>query len=537
MEGRGATRTGIGYSISIDVDYRNSSFEGSELVSYTNVGKQEIDSLTFNLYPNLAVGERELQPIGVRKVTLDSRELKYTFRNRNSVLRVELPWKLSPGRSVEVSIAFFGLVPRLQREETSLLAHFLQELNDAMSEDRQQGDTRDIFFSGEESMLLGYFYPILAAPDSQMPEQIPVVGAGGVAFSESADYEVKVTAGDSLTVIGSAPQKGEAAAAEKGRSTRVFSGQGLRGFGLVLCEKVGMMEEKIGDLRVVSYFREGDEVLGKRALFIAAGALIAYQKAFGPYPYPLFQVIELPLPAGFSAVEFPQFVGMAQAYYIDFDRPISSRLPAVLKEQADVIKASFEFTLAHGVAHQWWGCGVGSDPEKWPYLDEALATYSAAYYHESAYGKELGRLIIRDQLKGTYQAYKMLGGTDMEANKPVREYRNSLQFTAIVQTKGALLLNALRELEGDEKFFNSLRYYYTNHQRGLARPEHLRYAFMASAGDSREVRRLFQRWLQEKHADEDILPSDGTTVPQPVSRFRSLGRFFIKIGKTAARPF
>jgi aminopeptidase N len=316
-----------------------------------------------------------------------------------------------------------------------------------------------------------------------------------------------------------------------------FHGEKMRGFALVLAERVKSVEQKVGGIRVVSYFREGDERLGRRALNIAALAVEAYSKAFGDYAYPILQVIELPLPAGYSGIEFPALVGLAQAYYIDFDDPQSARLPNVLREQSDVIKSCFEFTLAHGVANQWWGEIVGSDSERTPYVGEALATFAAAYYHEVAYGKQLGDLIIEQQLRGAYQAYRMLGGVDQEVDKPAKEFKSSLQYTAIVQAKGGLLFVALRTELGDEQFFDALRYYFKMNSFRISTPEHLRYAFLAAGTDSRVVRSLFQRWLKEKHGDEDIGTSDLTLLPPPVSKIRTLGRVFIKIGRTAARPF
>jgi aminopeptidase N len=247
--------------------------------------------------------------------------------------------------------------------------------------------------------------------------------------------------------------------------------------------------------------------------------------------------VELPLAAGYSSIQFPALVAVAQAYYIDFDAPQSARLPGVLREQADIIKSSFEFTIAHGVAKQWWGQAVGSDPERAPYLDEALANYSAAYYHEVVYGKKLGDLIIDQQLRGAYQAYRMLGGVDLEVDKPVKEFRNSLQYTAIAQAKGAMLFVALRKELGDERFFNALRRYYSAHRFRTVTPDHLRNVFLNGSENPRAVRGLFQRWLKEKHGDEDIGTPDLTLVPPPVSKIRALGRVFVKIGRTAARPF
>ena len=62
----------------------------------------------------------------------------------------------------------------------------------------------------------------------------------------------------------------------------------------------------------------------------------------------------------------------------------------------------------------------------------------------------------------------MLGGVDVEADKPVKDFRNSLQYTAIVQAKGGLLFVALRKELGDERFFDALRRYYS--KTGSASP-------------------------------------------------------------------
>jgi aminopeptidase N len=323
----------------------------------------------------------------------------------------------------------------------------------------------------------------------------------------------------------------------RSRQTRVFRGEKLRGFGLVIAERMKSVEQQSGQTRIVSYFREGDERLGKRALNIAARAVEAYTQAFGSYPYPILQIAEMPLPAGYSGTELPGLIALAQAYYIDFEAPHSVRLPGVLREQADVIKTAFEFTLAHGVAHQWWGSAVASDPERAPYVNEALASFSAAYYHEAAYGKPLGEIVIKQQLNGTYQAYRMLGGVDLEVDKPTKDFRSTLQFTAIVQAKGALLFTALRRELGEEKFFQALKSYYSAQRFRITMPEQLRGAFLNVAEDQRVVRGLFQRWLKEKHGDEDIGTPDLTLLPPPVSKIRTLGRVFVKIGKTAAKPF
>lgn len=538
--GGGAPRDN--YHIEIDLDYRKASFTGREIIRYTNTTREDLDHLNFHLYPNFGLSEADELSLVAQRIAASGRDLSFSLHSHGALLRVELPQKLQPGQSIELTLMFSARVPRVQREETSLLAHFLQEISDALNDERQPRDARDIFFAGEEAVMLGYFFPMLAPSQEQAVEQNMAVSLGSLVNSEVADYEVTVTTDEKLTLIASAESvelrtlQSESDGVDR-RKSQTFRGERLRGFAVAAVERTKSAERKAGATRAISYFQESDERVGKRTLDFAVNAIEVYEKSFGDYPFPLLQIVEMPLAAGYSNVQFPGMVIIAQAYYIDFDAPQAARLPGVLREQADIIKSSFEFTIAYGVAKQWWGEAVGSDSEHAPYLDEALANFSAAYYHEAVYGKKLGDLIVDQQLRGAFQAYRMLGGVDVEVDRPLKDFRNSLQYTAIVQAKGALLFVALRKELGDERFFDALRWYYSKNASRIATPDGLRYAFVAASENPRALRPIFQRWLKEKRGDEDIGTPDLTLIPPRVSKIRALGRVFIKIGKTAARPF
>jgi aminopeptidase N len=528
------------YRIEIDLDYHKASFIGRETLRFTNTTREDQDFVNFYLYPNFGLLDEDKPSLVVQKITTGGRELSYGMRSRYALLRAELPQKLQPGQSLELTLEFSAQVPRVQREETSLLAHFLQEIGDALSDERQPKDARDIFFAGEESMLLGHFFPMLAPREQEAVEQNLAVSVSSLVDGEVADYEVTVRTDERLTVIASAEcveSRTQQADGTDKRRSQTFRGENLRGFAVAVVERMKSAERKAGATRAVSYFRESDERIGRRALDCAANAINVYEKSFGAYPYSLLQIVEAPLAAGYSNIQFPGMVVIAQAYYIDFDAPEAARLPAVLREQSDIIKSSFEFTIAYGVAKQWWGQAVGGDSEHAPYLDEALANFSAAYYHEAIYGKKLGDLIIDQQLRGAYQAYRMLGGVDVEAEKPVKEFRNSLQYTAIVQAKAGLLFVAMRKELGDERFFDALRQYYSKNSFRIATPEIMRNSFITASDNPRATQAIFQRWLKEKRGDEDIGAPDMTLIPPRVSKIRALGRVFVRIGKTAARPF
>jgi hypothetical protein len=45
------------------------------------------------------------------------------------------------------------------------------------------------------------------------------------------------------------------------------------------------------------------------------------------------------------------------------------------------------------------------------------------------------------------------------------------------------------------------------------------------------------RWLREKRGDEDIGAPELALFSPQGSKMRTLGRFFVRIGRAAARPF
>jgi aminopeptidase N len=214
-------------------------------------------------------------------------------------------------------------------------------------------------------------------------------------------------------------------------------------------------------------------------------------------------------------------------------------LPEIVREQRTSVEDSLEFAVAHMVAHQWWGASVGSDPEREPVLDESLAHWSALLYYREAYGAERAAAASDDQLRGVYEIYRTFGGEDLPADRAARDYRNSFQYAAIVDSKGALLFSALEKLLGAERVFTALRRYHEANRLEIAEANDLVGAFIAEApvAERRGVARTFDRWLSERHGDEDIAPPNpqlaaalGISVEQATreggNRFSRLGKFF-----------
>jgi aminopeptidase N len=364
-------------------------------------------------------------------------------------------------------------------------------------------------------MLLGTAYPVLATRYGDDWQRKVEMSIGDMVFTETADYRVSIDAPADVALFASGepisgPAREDAAGAPPTMTTREFGGEDLRDFAIVAGRSLRAAERRVGDVTVRSVFMAEHETTARRVLGVAAESVRVYGARFGKPPYKTISVVELPLVAGLSSAEFAGLGAMASAFYVDFDSPLMRNLPEIVREQRASLEDSLEFTVAHVVAHQWWGAAVGNDPARNPVLDEALANWSALLYYQDVYGEQRAQVALDDQLRGVYKVYRTFGGEDMEATHAARDYRNAFQYAAIVASKGALMFAALRRLLGDEKFFAALGHYYKTNSYEIVELDDLRNAFLNETplAQRRDVARLFTRWLSGKRGDEDIAPPD-----------------------------
>lgn len=535
------------YQIDLKIDFDALSYTGSERVRFTNRGDHSTNTLYFHLYSNLraegqsgsTADEPRIEVLKLRLLPTDT-PLSFNLEDQGTTLRVLLREPVAVGESVEVVLDFRGSVPEIDPEESGITTHVIKQVSAALRDEREIRRARDLNFRCRGVMLLGSAYPVLAVHDGDDWRRRVEPSIGDLLFSESADYEVTVTAAPGVGVFASGVEQEQAA----DQHTKSFSGSALRDFAIVAGRSLRAEEAKVGQTIVRSIFLAEHDRVGKRVLATSVAALRVFADRFGPLPYKTINIAEAPLVAGLGSTEFSGLVVIASAFYVDFDSPAMRNLPEIIREQRPAVEQSLEWTVAHLLAHQWWGNAVGNDPAREPVLDEALAGWSALLYYEETLGKEKAELVQEDQLLGVYRLYRTFGGEDMDANRASREYRNSFQYAAIVTTKGALMFVMLRRLLGDEKFFAALRSYYRANEFEVARLEDLQGAFIAESPveQRRMVARTFNRWLESKRGDEDIAKPDqelAATLGIPVktnqqkkgdrtalTAFARLGKFF-----------
>jgi len=144
--------------------------------------------------------------------------------------------------------------------------------------------------------------------------------------------------------------------------------------------------------------------------------------------------------------------------------------------------SSGENTIAHELAHQWWGDLVTCTNFHHIWINEGFATYSEALYWGAKYGED------------AYHAH--MASKDLDYTGSI--YRGDTTnvwgiFDYIVYGKGAWTLHMLRHILGDEQFFETLALYRETYSFSHASTEDFQAVAEVVYGKSLEW--FFDQWI------------------------------------------
>src|SRR5215831_712700 len=519
-----STENRLRYEIKLAINFDERTYTGSEQVHWVNHGDHATSTVFFHLYPNIRTPDyvaptqkNEAGQIVADEPRLDITEVhaldnkvpvSFSFDDLQTTLRINLREAVQPEGAIDLQIKFKGSVPEIDPEETGIVTHVLQQVSAAIRSEREFRRARDTNFVCRGVMMLATSFPILAARsgDDWLRKIEPSIG--DTFTTDAADFNVTIEIATGIGLF-TPVTTAETTHKDKIESHR-FAAENLRDFAIIAGRNLKAEERRVGDITVRSLYRLEHESIAQRVLTISSNALRVYGEKFGPLPLRSVTIADVPLVSTLGSAEFAGLSAIASAFYVDFESPTMRNMPDVIREQRASVESSLEWTVAHVVAHQWWGATVGNDAGREPILDESLSNWSALLYYRETHGEQETENALEEQLRGVYKVYRTFGGDDMEASHAAREYRNSFQYAAIVATKGALMFEALRQLLGEDKFFAALRDYYAANSLEVADMDDLRGAFIAGAPveQRRAVSRTFDRWLSSKRGDEDIGPPD-----------------------------
>jgi hypothetical protein len=366
----------------------------------------------------------------------------------NAALKIALAQPLKPGQSITVAMTYTGTVPASEIK----LGY-------------------DQFGLHHNVLTLPNFYPQIPAYDDHGWHITPGPGYGDTVFSDTALYQVNITAPaeEVVAASGVCSSAKDSPPAQGFQTLHCVSGP-MRDFMIAMSPDFDVKSDVVDGVKINSYSQKADDKGGAQALQAAVEAVKSYDRRFGPYPFNELDVVATPTTAG--GIEYPGLVTIADRLYQDGG-------------------SMLDLVVAHEAAHQWWYSLVGDDQVNDPWLDEALAEFSSALFFRDRYG-DFGMNALVKYWQMTYDQVKGKPD-DKRADLPVSAYSEN-QYGEIVYNKAPLFYYALYEALGDEKFDQFLQEYFRTYRYGVAYPQDL-FTIAAKYAGQDTVDALKKEWI------------------------------------------
>jgi aminopeptidase N len=208
--------------------------------------------------------------------------------------------------------------------------------------------------------------------------------------------------------------------------------EGARNFSWSISDQYVLSTSTVDSVVVMSYYFPLDSKAGEAVLQTTYESLAVYNDLFGPYSHQTLTVVEADFLDG---MEYDGLYFLSKGFYNLYSGEPGDYLTAI---------------AAHETAHQWWYSSIGNDQALEPWLDESLSTYSERLYYEKIHPQGL-------DWWWTYRInyYNPRGWVDGSIYNP----QGYLAYRDAVYLNGALFLEDLRNIIGDESFFDFLEAY------------------------------------------------------------------------------
>ena len=437
-----------------------------EAVVWTNRSGSGVDRLV------LRVGAgRSGAGVRVRGVTVDGRSVHSSVSGTALVVRLHQP--AQPGDAVRLALTLDAQIPAF-----ALTPGWTGPVN---------AEVIGAFGRHGDVLNLGGWLP-LVVPLSRAgiwdDASLPVQGESG--WTEPAVFDVWLDAPADWAIATTGVAVAEERDGDRQRVHAVASA--AREFALEAGWGQQITTWSVDGLRVRLMTAAAHPEIARDLRRIIDRALPLFIDRFGPLPMAELDVVDAPVNVALG-LEYPGLVT------IDTHRG----------SPGGYVRSRYhEWTLAHELAHQWWSAEVGNDPRTAPWLDEALASWSAAQYWRKEHGQVALDARVRSDIIAPHAELQALGIGDLPANLPADRYALA-QYAAIVYGRASLFFEALVTAIGDEEVYGALRAYADSNHCRRATASDLLGALRASAERPAVVDALYQRWIVEAHGFEDLL--------------------------------
>lgn len=161
----------------------------------------------------------------------------------------------------------------------------------------------------------------------------------------------------------------------------------------------------------------------------------------GPYPYPQYSLVQ----GGTGGTEYPML----------------SMILGHRPKTTGMSKFYPVFTIAlHEIMHNWWYAVVANDENRNPWLDEGFALFFQYEYEDYLKGSAFKEKAIQESYEQLLPPAKL---NDLEPmTTPSDYYDANWGYTSSAYHKGAIFLNQLRYIIGEDLFWKGIQKYFAD---------------------------------------------------------------------------
>jgi aminopeptidase N len=147
-----------------------------------------------------------------------------------------------------------------------------------------------------------------------------------------------------------------------------------------------------------------------------------------------------------------------------------------------------ESTIAHEIAHQWFGNMATEKSFAHLWLSEGFSTYFTILYFEKKYGKDTADYMLKDDRNQVIEFSKKSTRPVVDNDPDYMQLLNANSYQ-----KGSWILHMLHRQLGDSVFYKSIRAYYAAYAGKNADTNDLQKVFEKVSG--KDLSEFFQQWL------------------------------------------